>query len=77
MKPSEDPAVAVLQSQVATLTETANRIETKLDTFNANYVTKFEFDEFKKRWFLSHTLAGVAGSVLTGVIIYAINNLGR
>lgn len=72
---SIDNDVAVLKSQITTITDTVSRIETKLDTFNNQFVTKAEFDEFKKRWFLSHTMAGIAGAVLTGVSVYIINNL--
>lgn len=77
MANSPDPAVAVLQNQVANISDVVGRIETKLDTFNNSFVTKAEFDEFKKRWFLSHTMAGISGAVLTGVIIYIINNIGK
>jgi hypothetical protein len=69
---STDPAVAVLQSQMSTATDTLARIETKLDTFNSMFVSKAEFQEFKQRWFLSHTLAAVAGAVVTGVLTYII-----
>lgn len=72
-----DSDVAVLKSQMATTLDTVGRIETKLDTFNNQFVTKAEFDEFKKRWFLSHTMAGIAGAVLTGVVVYAITHLGQ
>lgn len=69
---SQDPAVAVLQSQMKTVSDTVSRIETKLDAFNSSFVTKAEFAEFKQRWFFSHTLAGLAGAVLAGVIVYII-----
>lgn len=72
---SIDSDVAVLKSQMATTLDTVGRIETKLDTFNNQFVTKAEFEEFKKRWFLSHTMAGIAGAVLASVIVYIINNL--
>jgi hypothetical protein len=70
MPDSPDASVAVLQSQMSTMSDTVSRIETKLDAFNNNFVTKAEFSEFKQRWFFSHTLAAVAGSVMSGVIVY-------
>lgn len=73
--PSENADIAVLKSEMITVKETVARIESKLDQQNNTYVTQAEFAEFKKRWFLSHTLAGLAGSVLTAVIIYIITKV--
>lgn len=72
MTNSTDPAVAVLQSQMATVSDTVGRIETKLDAFNAQFVTKDEFTEFKKRWAFSHVIVALVSSVCTGLIIYFI-----
>ena len=74
---SENADIAVLQSQMKILMDTANRVETKLDQINQTYVTREEFAEFKKRWFLSHTLAAGAGSVITGVVIYILTHMGK
>lgn len=74
---SETTDIAVLKTEVKTIKEVLVRVESKIDAQNELYVTRSEFQEFKKRWFLSHTVAGASGSILTGVIIYIINNLGK
>lgn len=74
MDSTQDPAVAVLQSQMSTVSDTVSRIEVKLDTFNNSFVTKAEFNEFKQRWFFSHTLAALMGSIISGVTVYVLTH---
>lgn len=71
---SEATDIAVLKTEVKTIKEVLQRVEQKIDEQTNLYVTRAEFNEFKQRWFLSHTLAGVAGAVLTGVVVYAITH---
>lgn len=71
---SENASIAVLQNEMKTLSATTARIETKLDTQSSMFLTRNEFNEFKARWFLSHTMAGLAGAVLTGVTIYILTH---
>lgn len=66
----EKSAIAVLQTQMSTVIKGIEGINTKLDNQNGLYVTQAEFKEFKQRWFLSHTLAAIAGAVLAGAITY-------
>lgn len=73
----ENADIAVLKSQMKTALEGITSINQKLDNQAGLYVTQSEFTEFKKRWFLSHTLAGLAGSVLTGVILYIITQIAQ
>ena len=74
MAKSKDSEIAVLQNQVQVMTETVTRIEVKLDAFNNNFVSRSEFSEFKQRWFLSHTLASLAGAILSGVLVYVLTH---
>lgn len=65
--------IAVLRSQMNTVIKGIDSIEAKLDKQAeslSNYVTQAEFKEFKQRWFLSHSMAAMAGGILTGVIVY-------
>ena len=75
MTTNDSAAIAVLQSQMTSMTTVVERIDTKLDALNTLYVTKAEFAEFKQRWFLSHTLAAVFGGLLTGLTTYVITHL--
>lgn len=74
---TEQTDIAVLKTKMESALKGIETINTKLDNQTALYLTRTEFDEFKKRWFLSHTLSGIAGSILTGVIIYIITHFGQ
>ena len=74
---AENAAIAVLQSQMKSALEGIATINNKLDTQSGLYVTQAEFQEFKRRWFLSHTMAALAGSIITGVAIYALTHFGK
>lgn len=69
---ANDPSVAVLQSQMSTMSDTVSRIESKLDVFSQLFVTKSEFTEFKQRWFYSHTLAAATGATMSGLLVYIL-----
>ena len=71
---TESAEIAVLQTQMKSVMEGVSRIEEKLDTQLGLFVTKSEFDEFKKRWLLSHTMSAFAGSVVTALTIYIITH---
>lgn len=71
---NEQTDIAVLKTEVKTIKEVMVRIEQKIDNQTDLYVTRNEFNEFKQRWFLSHTLAAVAGSIITGLIVYFLTN---
>lgn len=73
----ETTDIAVLKTKVDNIDKVIARVESKIDAQTDLYVTRTEFNEFKQRWFLSHTLAGLAGGVLTGVVIYIINNISK
>lgn len=73
--PHENADIAVLKTKVENIESVLVRVESKLDAQSTNFVTQAEFSEFKKRWFLSHTLAAISGSVLTGVVIYIITHV--
>lgn len=73
----ENADIAVLKSQMKTALDGISSINTKLDNQAGIYVTNAEFNEFKKRWFLSHTLAAIAGSILTGTVLYIITHFVR
>lgn len=68
----ETTDIAVLKTEVKTIKDVLVRVESKIDAQNDLYVTRNEFNEFKQRWFLSHTLAGFAGAVLAGVLVYIL-----
>lgn len=69
---TESAEIAVLQTQMKSVMECVSRIEEKLDLQTSMFVTKSEFNEFKKRWLLSHTMSAFAGSVVTAITIYII-----
>ena len=69
---TESAEIAVLQTQMVSLMSCVKRIEEKLDLQTNMFVTSAEFNEFKKRWLLSHTMSAFAGSVVTALTIYII-----
>lgn len=71
---STETEIGILQTQMKSVMECVGRIEEKLDTQLGLFVTKAEFDEFKKRWLLSHTMSAFAGSVITAITIYIITH---
>lgn len=71
---SENADIAVLQTEMKTMSDAVRRIETKLDMQNAVYVTRGEFDEFKKRWVMSHLIAAIVPSILTGLVVHFLVN---
>jgi len=71
---TESAEIAVLQTQVSSLIESVARIEEKIDNQAGIYVTRGEFEEFKKRWFLSHSISALFGSIVTGISIYVITH---
>lgn len=73
---AETTDIAVLKTEVKTIKEVMVRIEGKIDAQNDLYVTRSEFNEFKQRWFLSHTLAAVAGATIAGVLVYILTKGG-
>ena len=71
---TESAEIAVLQTQMKSVMDCATRIEEKLDMQTSMFVTSAEFNEFKKRWLLSHSMSAIAGSVVTALIIYIITH---
>ena len=71
---TEAAEIAILQTQMATVLASVARIEKKLDEQAAIFITRGEFDEFKKRWFLSHSISALFGSIITGLSIYVITH---
>lgn len=67
---SENADIAVLQSQMSSVLEGIKRIDKKLDDQTNLYVTRGEFDEFKKRWALSHIIVGIISAIVTGLVVY-------
>lgn len=53
---SENSDIAVLQTQMKSVMDSTLRIETKLDTYTSLFVTRNEFNAFKRQYWLSHTL---------------------
>lgn len=68
--------IAVLKTKVENIDKVLTRVESKIDAQNELYVTRVEFNEFKQRWFLSHSLAAVIGAVLSGLIVFFITHKG-
>jgi hypothetical protein len=71
---TEATDIAVLKTKVENIEKVMVRVEQKIDAQTDLYVTRTEFNEFKQRWFFSHTLAAVAGSVITGLIVYFLTH---
>jgi hypothetical protein len=68
----EKSQIAVLQTQMSTVIQGVRDINKKLDDQSLVYVTRGEFDEFKKRWVFSHVVVGLVASIMTGLIVYFI-----
>lgn len=62
--------IAVLKTKVDNIEKVLGRVESKIDAQNELYITRTEFNEFKQRWFLSHSLSAVLGAVMAGLIVY-------
>jgi hypothetical protein len=73
---SENADIAVLQSQMETVISGVDGINKKLDGQAQTFVPKGEFEEFKKRWMLSHVIVGFVSAVLTGLTVYFISRGG-
>lgn len=78
---SETADIAVLQTQMAgvvldigDIKADTKSIVSSLASLPEGFVTRGEFSEFKKRWLLSHTMAGIVPSVLTGLVIYFLTH---
>lgn len=69
---SENADIAVLQSQMATVIKGVADINNKLDTQTTMFVTHGEFNEFKKRWALSHSIVAILTATVTALIVYFI-----
>lgn len=69
---SENADIAVLQSQMITVIDGVGNINKKLDSQMSMFVTHGEFDEFKKRWALSHSIVAIMTAVITALIVYFI-----
>lgn len=67
---SENADIAVLQSQMITVIEGVSDINKKLDSQMSLFVTHGEFNEFKKRWALSHSIVAIMTAVGTALIVY-------
>lgn len=71
---SEQTDIAVLKTKVDNIEKVLVRVEQKIDSQTDLYVTRTEFNEFKQKWFLSHSMAAIIGSVLTGLIVYFLTH---
>lgn len=69
---AETTDIAVLKTKVENIEKIMGRVEGKIDAQTDLYVTRNEFNEFKQRWFLSHSLSAVAGAVIAGVLVYIL-----
>lgn len=73
---SENADIAVLQTEMRTLKDAALRIETKLDAFNAMFVTRGEFNAFKRQYWLSHSMTAIITAAITGLVLYFLKVKG-
>jgi hypothetical protein len=71
---TEQTDIAVLKTEVKTIKEVLVRVESKIDAQSELFVSRTEFNEFKQRWFFSHTLSAIAGSVVAGISVYILTN---
>lgn len=70
----EQASIAVLSSQMNEVIKRLDNIDKKQSEQVSLYVTRSEFGEFKQRWFFSHTLAAIAGAVMSGLVVYYLTN---
>lgn len=70
----EQADIAVLSSQMGDVIKRLDNIDKKMDLSGSLYVTRTEFAEFKQRWFLSHTLSGLLGAVVSGLAVYYLTH---
>lgn len=71
---AETTDIAVLKTKVDNIEKVLGRVEGKIDAQTDLYVTRTEFNEFKTRWLLSHTLTALIGAVLSGLIVYFLTH---
>lgn len=70
----EESQIAVLNSQMGDVIKRLDSIDKKLGDQQGMYVTRTEFQEFKSRWFFSHTLAALSGAIMSGLVVYYLTN---
>lgn len=70
----EQSDIAVLNSQMGDVIKRLDSMNRKLDDQQNLYLTRTEFNEFKSRWFFSHSLAAIVGAVLSGLIVYYLTH---
>lgn len=73
---SENADIAVLQTQMKTVQDAVMRIETKLDTQINTYVTKNEFDEYKKSQNWQKVFLSVGSLVVGALVAYFFSTIG-
>lgn len=67
---SENADIAVLQSEMRTVKDATLRIETKIDAYNTIFVTRNEFNAFKRQYWLSHSMTALITAAISGLIFY-------
>lgn len=71
---SEATDIAILKTKVENIEKVLSRVEGKIDAQTDLYVSRTEFNEFKARWLLSHSLSAVLGAVMSGLIVYFLTH---
>lgn len=73
--------IAVLNNQVNNLGSDINEVKsdvkevkTIMSGYADNFITRAEFQAFKKQYWLSHTLTAVLTATILGLIAYFINH---
>ncbi|MDE1829387.1 MAG: hypothetical protein KGI25_03590 [Thaumarchaeota archaeon] len=76
---SDNAEIAVLQTQmedvkgqIRSVSETVSRIEAKMDNRDEVYVLRTDFAQFKKQYWLSHTLTALLTAIIIGTIEYVV-----
>lgn len=75
MSKSDNAEIAVLQTQMEEQTkilqETSQDVKNlslKMDNFSQSFLSRAEFEEYKKGNWARHTLSAVAGAAITAII---------
>ena len=73
---SENSDIAVLQTQMQAALDVLAAIQKKLDTQDDKFVPRTEFEEFKRRWALSHLLTAIISGAFVGLVVYFFTHGG-
>ncbi len=81
MEISEIKELAVLSTEVTNIKTAVNEVKgdvkevkTLMNSYSANFVSRTEWQQFKKQYWLSHSLTALLTALTVALVGYFINN---